>query len=197
MAFDPTKVSSPVHNIVLDQDDVAYYTDTLGNKIPCAVAVIPDQSNNLHSLNGAGVLVAADLETHSNSGIEEMSRQPFFKSAGGQKIPMLALLGFDASKNLLPPSMQSSMISVSVLNLATGGAVGTAAATVDVADLILVAQTTAAQTLTIPSPTQSSLIRKVIVGNSGSASFTLLGQTVAAGAALGAVWNGSAWMYVA
>jgi hypothetical protein len=81
--------------------------------------------------------------------------------------------------------------------LATGGAIGAADATVDIASVFLIDQTTASQTLSLPSPTAASLLKEVTVANVGSASFTLLSQTVAAGAALKALWNGSAWMYVA
>lgn len=83
---------------------------------------------------------------------------------------------------------------VAVADKPSGGSVGSAASTVDVAFVLNATQTTAAQTLTLPSPTVSSAAKLLYVVNSGSASFTLLGATVAAGAAKGALWNGSSWI---
>lgn len=78
-------------------------------------------------------------------------------------------------------------------NIGGGGAIGTAANTVDQFRGANVAQTTAGQTLTIPSPTTATANQRFVVCNTGSQSFTMLGATVAAGAALTAIWNGSAW----
>ena len=103
MAFNPSEVANPAHNIILDDDDVAYYTDALGNKVPAAVAVVPTASNTLTAFQGAGTVSAAHVEVHPASTIEEKSRPPFFVTAGGQKLPMIALMSFDAGNNLVPP----------------------------------------------------------------------------------------------
>lgn len=86
---------------------------------------------------------------------------------------------------------------VAVSNLASGGALGTAAATVDIATLATLNQTTAAQAITLPSPTlgAASVSQVFKVKNIGSQSFTFYGQTVAAGGGIGeAWWTGSAWI---
>ena len=86
--------------------------------------------------------------------------------------------------------------SVAVGNLAGGGAIGTAAATVDIAETITCNQTTAGQTLTIPNPTDNALGHPVEILNIGSQAFTMLGASVAAGGALRAIWTGAAWAKV-
>jgi hypothetical protein len=78
-------------------------------------------------------------------------------------------------------------------NLAGGGAIGTAAATVDLAPTFNVNQTTAGQALSLPNPTNTAAGLWVTVNNVGSQSFTLLGATVAAGAGVSAQWTGAAW----
>lgn len=194
MAFNPTEVANPALNLILNEDDKAFYTDASGNVVPIMVAVVPTASNTLNSFQGAGVISSSNLEVHPASAIDKMSRPPFFVSTGGQKVPVMALVGFDGAGNLQP---LSSAQATTLGNFATGGSIGTAATTVDIANFVFVAQTTAAQTLTLPSPTDATLVRTLYVGNTGSASFSLLGQTVAAGAALLALWSGSAWLYVA
>jgi hypothetical protein len=195
MAFTPANVAAPAHNHILDNDDVAYYTDASGNLVPMVIAVVPNSSNVLTSIQSGATMLTTDLQVNPASTIDGLSRPPFFTSAGGQKVPVLALCGFDAAKNLLPPVLSTA--SVTLGNFATGGSIGLAPATVDNASTIFVAQTTASQTITLPSPTETAIIRRVIVGNTGSVAVTLLGQSVAAGAALEALWSGSAWMYVA
>jgi hypothetical protein len=85
------------------------------------------------------------------------------------------------------------MITLALGNFAAGGSIGTAPNTVDVYPAINIAQTTAAQTLTLPSPTLATAGTYVFINNTGSASFTMLGATVAATQSLIAMWNGAAW----
>jgi Chaperone of endosialidase len=90
----------------------------------------------------------------------------------------------------------TSYASVDVANKATGGAIGTAATTVDVATNFNVDQTTTGQTLTIPSPTNTTTTKGKIVtiNNVGTANFTLGSITVPAGSYGSAfVWTGSVW----
>lgn len=82
---------------------------------------------------------------------------------------------------------------VSITNKASGGSIGSAASTVDVGSIFLVNQTTASQTLTIPSPTITTEYKMIVVANVGSQAFTMLGASVATTGCLIAVWNGSAW----
>lgn len=82
---------------------------------------------------------------------------------------------------------------VAISNLASGGAIGTAAATVDVYGILLLNQTTSGQTVSLPTPTDSTAGKTVIVMNVGSQSVTILSTTVTAGNGLTAVWTGAAW----
>jgi hypothetical protein len=81
----------------------------------------------------------------------------------------------------------------SISNLATGGNIGTAANTVDIATSFNVNQTTTGQTITLPSPTDTTAGRIAYIQNIGSTKFAMLGGYVPAGGSLQAIWNGSAW----
>lgn len=86
---------------------------------------------------------------------------------------------------------------IATANIAGGGVLGTAAATVDIATLGTLNQTTAGQAITLPSPTAgaASVAQVFKLKNIGSASFTFYGQTVAANGGVGeAWWTGSAWI---
>ncbi len=83
---------------------------------------------------------------------------------------------------------------VAITDKATGGNIGSAASTVDGATTFNVNQTTASQTLTLPSPTTTTAGRIVYVNNVGSASFTMYGSVIASGASNAFMWNGSAWV---
>jgi Chaperone of endosialidase len=90
----------------------------------------------------------------------------------------------------------TSYASVDITDKATGGAIGAAAATVDIATNFNVDQTTASQTLTIPSPTNTTTTKGKIVtlNNVGTANFTMGTVTVPAGSYGSAfVWTGTAW----
>lgn len=73
-------------------------------------------------------------------------------------------------------------------NFATGGAIGTAPHTVDIADTFFVSQTTAGQSLSLPNPTNINLVRTVYVVNTGNQSFSIFGSALAAGKTAVAVW---------
>ena len=77
-----------------------------------------------------------------------------------------------------------------------GGSIGPAPSTVDIAGLAIVNQTTAGQTLTIPSPTETIAGQRFAVSNIGNQSFTIIGVVVAAGKTLELVWTGGAWSTV-
>lgn len=80
-----------------------------------------------------------------------------------------------------------------ISNKASGGAIGTAAATVDVASLFNVNQTTASQTLTVPNLTNTTNGKTIHVNNVGSTAFTLLSKTIEPGTGILLRWTGSAW----
>jgi hypothetical protein len=89
----------------------------------------------------------------------------------------------------------SSQYSLAVANLASGGSVGIAPLTVDQYGSFLIDQTTASQTISLPSPSNPAIVRTAYLVNSGSVSFnTVSGTSVAAGKAQGQLWNGSAWV---
>ena len=79
----------------------------------------------------------------------------------------------------------------------TGGAIGTAAATVDVATTFNIAQTTTSQTLSLPTPTDTTAGRTVYVVNTGTASFNMHSVTILNGYGQVFIWNGSNWVLAA
>src|SRR5690606_29865049 len=83
---------------------------------------------------------------------------------------------------------------MAISDLPTGGDIGTAAATVDVATTFDVAQTTAGQTLTLPDPTDSSSGRIAFVNNVGTVSYTMYDSVIAVGKSNTFIWNGSVWV---
>lgn len=86
---------------------------------------------------------------------------------------------------------------IAVTNKATGGTIGTAATTVDVASTINVTQTTAAQTLTAPDLTVTTAGKVISVNNVGSQSFTFtatgLSTTIPAGHGIYMQWTGAGY----
>ena len=84
---------------------------------------------------------------------------------------------------------------IAINNLASGGAIGTAAATVDMGSMFNLNQTTAGQTITLPTPTNGKAGRVAYLANTGSVAFTAYGASgnVAAGATRALVWTGAAW----
>lgn len=87
--------------------------------------------------------------------------------------------------------------SQTIANLATGGALGTAAATVDVCAMFFINQTTAGQIITIPSPTNAIAgnVIHICSGLTATASFVVGGQTISVGEYAKFVWNGTGWIY--
>ena len=83
---------------------------------------------------------------------------------------------------------------VALTNFAANAAIGTAAATVDIASVITINQTTAGIALTLPSPTQTQSGRLLIVGNIGTQSVTVGGQVINVSSGLPFVWTGAAWI---
>lgn len=81
-------------------------------------------------------------------------------------------------------------------NFLTSGAIGTAAATVDVVSSIVITQTTASVSLTIPSPTDTTAGQRLEVANHSASSqaFTIGGTPVAVGSIARFSWDGAAWL---
>lgn len=101
-------------------------------------------------------------------------------------------------------SSQSSPVytmATTLTDFPTGGSIGTAPNTVDKYETVIVPQTTAAQTVTLASPTLATTVRMLKVVNSGSASVSVHaaaggGATLAVAAGRGAdfLWNGATWL---
>jgi hypothetical protein len=85
---------------------------------------------------------------------------------------------------------------VAIANLAAGGSLGTAPATVDIAAMLTVNQTTAGQAMTLANPTQTAGAHQVVILNVGTASFTLLGTVVLPAQSILVFWSGTAWSVV-
>jgi len=100
-------------------------------------------------------------------------------------------LGNAAGSGVLTNNGATVNTAYNVGNLATGGwDAGGAAATVDKYTYITIAQTTAGQTVTVPTPTANTTYGRVIyLSNIGTASFTLGGTTVSAGTTATLVWS--------
>jgi hypothetical protein len=84
-----------------------------------------------------------------------------------------------------------------IANLATGGVIGTAATTVDVLASFNLSQSTAGQTVTLPSPTDPNGNKVVLLTNVGSASFNTYGAIVQPTQSTQIVWSGASWKGVA
>jgi hypothetical protein len=87
----------------------------------------------------------------------------------------------------------SLFTAITIANLPTGGNIGTAAATVDIATTFNVNQTTSLQTLSIPAPTVTTAGRIIYVSNVGSVSFTMNGVLISPSNTAIFQWNGSTW----
>lgn len=81
-------------------------------------------------------------------------------------------------------------------NHVSGGNIGAADNTVDIDSGFLITQSTAAQTLFLPSPTVTNSGRIAYVNNLGPQSFTMLGKVVPSGAGLTAMWTGTRWSLI-
>jgi hypothetical protein len=88
------------------------------------------------------------------------------------------------------------MAAMILWNFAANGAIGTAAATVDIKTTFNLNQTTANITLSIPNPTDTSEGRIVYINNIGTVWFTMLAERVEAWQSRQAIWNGTAWKWI-
>jgi hypothetical protein len=79
-----------------------------------------------------------------------------------------------------------------ISDLATGGNI-TTAANIDSYTVFNLNQTTANQTITIPSPTNTTAGKIVYINNVGSVEFIMNGDRVRTGSGRQFIWNGTAW----
>lgn len=105
---------------------------------------------------------------------------------------------FNNTDNYVHRNELTTLVGVvtAITNKAAGGSVGSAATTVDISSTLNINQTTAAQTLTLPDPTNTASANRVIVNNVGSTSFTLLSTVISPGAGIYVDWTGSAWSVI-
>lgn len=93
--------------------------------------------------------------------------------------------------------LQDNLVTATIAlpNFAASGAIGTAAATVDLASSIVVTQTTAAVALTLPAPTDATAgLELTVINAAASTQSVTVGGTVLVPGALGWYkWDGAAW----
>ncbi|MBI2442392.1 MAG: hypothetical protein HYV40_00600 [Candidatus Levybacteria bacterium] len=82
---------------------------------------------------------------------------------------------------------------LAVADKPSGGDVGTAATTVDIYTSVNLSQTTSSQTITLPSPTNTTAGRLIYLSNTGTVSFTFLSSAVLTGQTTAAIWDGDSW----
>lgn len=102
-------------------------------------------------------------------------------------------IGTNAPVATLHNSGSTVFSSNTIADLPAGGAIGTAATTVDVKTTFNINQTTANQTLTLPSPTDATAGRIVYINNVGTVGFTMSNQRIETGQSFQFIWNGTAW----
>lgn len=68
-----------------------------------------------------------------------------------------------------------------ISNLASGGSLGSAATTVDIYGVLAVNQTTASKAITLATPSNTALSRRVTVANVGTAGFYMYGRLLSPG----------------
>jgi hypothetical protein len=125
----------------------------------------------LGATNASGITLGRTGLTTSNAGALTVGQ--LLTASGGATI---------ATGSTFTNASSTLFSAQAITDKPSGGAIGTAAATVDVATTFNVTQTTASQTLTLPTPTDTTAGRLVFVNNVGSTSFVMYGSTIAAGA---------------
>ena len=85
------------------------------------------------------------------------------------------------------------LTAIPLANFAANGAIGTSAATVDIASVFSIAQTTAGVALTLPAPTNTSAGLVIVVNNTGTVAVNVAGQPIPINTNVAFLWNGSAW----
>lgn len=100
---------------------------------------------------------------------------------------------------VITPAMLHAPVVGSLADFPAGGSVNQT--NIDTDAVILIAQTTASQTVTLPGPTTSIVGRILQVGNTGSTGVTVAGsaggsvsKAVPNGTFTSFMWSGSAWL---
>lgn len=85
------------------------------------------------------------------------------------------------------------LATIALANFPTGGTIGTAATTVDVASSFTINQTTAGQAVTLPNPSNAIAGDQISVMNIGTASVTIFGKVITTGQFAEFLWTGTAY----
>ncbi len=131
-----------------------------------------------------------------NAGIISIGKQASTTTLNGH-----VTIGATAGSGTLLTNNGATVNTTLVLgNFASGGAIGTAAVTVDIYTAVSVAQTTTGQTLTVPTPTANTTYgRMLYVSNVGTTGFILLGKALNPGVSATLIWantnGGASWTY--
>jgi hypothetical protein len=85
---------------------------------------------------------------------------------------------------------------IALANFAAAGAIGLAAATVDIASSFVITQTAAGVALTLPTPTDATAGDRLTVGSdfASTQNFSVNGSLVEIGQVATFVWSGTAWL---
>jgi hypothetical protein len=83
---------------------------------------------------------------------------------------------------------------VALVNFAANAALGTAAATVDIASAFTINQTTASIVVTLPAPTTTTDMQIIYIQNIGTVAITVGGSVIPASKYIAFTWNGTAWV---
>jgi hypothetical protein len=173
----------------------------IGSSNAGAVSITSGGSTGLSLTAGSGVITlgSGTLQNTSTSltlDVKNASNSTLTVTNSGTGVASLSVEGgiTVGSGSQFTNNSSTLNTAMAISNKATGGAIGTAAATVDVATTFNVSQTTAGQTLSLPSPTSTTAGRIVYVNNVGSANFVMGGITISSSnGSQGYIWNGSAW----
>ncbi len=82
-------------------------------------------------------------------------------------------------------------------NIATGGNIATAAASVDIGSTFAISQSSPTQILSLPNPTDTTAGRLVKVANIGNTGFLMYGIKITPNTFVEYLWNGTNWMSTA
>ena len=143
------------------------------------------------SMIADGAILNTDINATANISATKLRQETVAQTkaqpANNDTLDVLAnkLLGLNNTGSSLAPLI--------IANLASGGAIGTAANTVDINSVFLINQTTAGQTITFPNPTNATLSQVITIKANSTASLIAYGNTISAGGSNSFLWNGSAW----
>lgn len=151
------------------------------------------------SLTGAGTALSVTNDATIGGVLQVNGNTTLGNSTSVDTLTVNAAATFNgnltvAAGNTFTNAGSSLFTALSISDVAAGGNIGTAATTVDVATTFNVNQTTASQTLTLPSPTVTTSGRVVYVNNVGSTSFTMYGSVIGTAKSNAFIWNGTAWV---